>query len=1039
MRALTKHSINSPAAIAAGVALIVLFGLFAFHSLPVQLFPDIEHPQIGIETDWRAQTPREVESQLIEPEEEVLQGIPGLQQMEGHANFGGAYINLTFAIGTDMNRALANVVGRLDRVQNPPQDAQKPLAQLANTQDPNATLLSIFLLKKPGNKKNIESYEHFIRDVIAPKLQAITGVGSVQFTGSNTTDELQIVFDPLRAAELGIQIPKAAGDVGDADDISGGTIDVGRRKYGLSFRGRYGLEDLKGTILDWRSGNPVTLGDIADVKVGQAKRQGFAYYNGNPALEIDVFRSAGANVLDTVKAVKAELISINGGAAKEHGVTLQFTADPAPLVHHAIWLVAFDVLLGIALAVGVLWYFMRDWRATIIVSSAIPICLCAVVILLQIAGRSLNVVSLAGLAVASGLVLDAAIVVLENILRMREAGNSAEAAAHDGTHQVYRALFASTATNVAIFLPVIFLKDVEGQLFADLAITIAFSVLISLAVAIVVVPVASTLFMRTRFKVPELSDIWGRIADRVMDLTSTPQERRIWIAALIGISAIGTWLLLPSIHYLPDVKREVIEASFQFSPGATVDFADHEIAQPLINRISPFATGAKEPEIDNWYIRQNTPGTMTMAIWMKHAGDVRLMEEILRRDILKDLPDTVGFAKQGSLFGGFDEGGGISINIQSNDTNAMRKAARTGFDLLTSKFPDAVVTTQPTLDYDEPQLELRPNDRAIAEAGWTRSDVAKLVQALGEGLYVGQRFDNGEQLYLILKSQPLDSPEALQDTPVATPNGTPVPFGNIVSFRRTLAPSGVYTLGDQETYALNFQPPEGVALSDALNVIHQSIDPKIRAALGSDGTIAYGAAADHLDNALLAMAGNFAFAVMVLFVIMAALFRSLRDAAIALIALPLGTVGGVLALRLLGLFVFQPLDLLTMIGFIVVLGLVVNNTILLVSRTREAEAEGMPRVAAVRSALETRMRPIFSTTLTAVAAMLPLVLIPGEGSEIYRGLGAVIIGGVIVSHGFTIFLMPAMLRLGENELRNRQGTSESAKPESGQAAAGAKA
>lgn len=1036
MRALTKHSINSPAAIAAAVALIILFGIVAFYALPVQLFPDIERPQIGIETDWRAQTPREVESQLIEPEEEVLEGIPGLQQMEGHANFGGAYINLTFALGTDMNRALADVVGRLDRVQTLPDDAQKPLAELANTQDPNASLLTIFLLKKPGNKKPINSYEHFIRDEIAPKLQALDGVGSVQFTGSNTTDELQIVFDPIRASELGIQIPKAAGDVGDADDISGGTIDVGRRKYGLSFRGRYPMDDIKSTILDWREGNPVTLGDIADVQIGTAKRQGFAYYNGTPALEIEVFRQAGANVLETVKAIKAKLKALNDTVAKEQDVTFAYTADPAPLVHHAIWLIAFDVFLGIALAIGVLWYFMRDWRATIIVSSAIPICLCAVVILLQLFGRSLNVVSLAGIAVATGLVLDAAIVVLENILRLREAGNTAEVAAHDGTHQVYRALFASTATNVAIFLPVVFLKDVEGQLFADLAITIAFSVLMSLAVALVVVPVATTLFLRTRFKTHELSDIWVRMADRIMTLTSTPQERRIWIAGLIGVSIIGTWLLLPGLHYLPDVKREMIEASFQFSPGATVDFADHEIAQPLINRIAPFATGAKQPQIDNWYLRQNTPGTMTMAIWMKHGSDVPAMEQILRSDIVKNLPDTVGFAREGSLFGGFDEGGGISINIQASDTDAMRKAARKGFDLLTSKFPNAVVTTEPTLDYDEPQLELQPNDRAIAEAGWSRTDVANLVQALGEGLYVGQRFEDGQQLYLILKSQPITSPEALEDIPVVTPNGTIVSLGSIVTFQRTLSASGVYTLGTDETYALNFQPPEGMALGDAINVIRTSIDPQIRDAAGKDGTVTYGAAADHLDNALLEMAGNFAFAVVVLFVIMAAMFRSLTDAAIALIALPLGTVGGVVALRILGLFVFAPLDLLTMIGFIVVLALVVNNTILLVTRTREAEAEGMDHLAAIRSALETRLRPIFSTTLTSVATVLPLVFIPGEGAEIYRGLGAVIIGGVTVSHFFTVFLIPAMMRLGENQLA-RHATGESAK--SAEAAAGAQA
>jgi multidrug efflux pump subunit AcrB len=374
----------------------------------------------------------------------------------------------------------------------------------------------------------------------------------------------------------------------------------------------------------------------------------------------------------------------------------------------------------------------------------------------------------------------------------------------------------------------------------------------------------------------------------------------------------------------------------------------------------------------------------------------------------------------GSLFGGFDEGGGISIDIQSNDAGAMRAAAKKGFALLTKEFPDAVVNTNPTLDFDQPQLKLLPDDRSISEVGWSRPDVANLVQAFGEGLYVGQRYDGEKQLYLIVKSKPLASPGAVDGAPVATPNGGVVSFGHLVGMQPTLAPSGIYRLNRRRTFAINFQPPRGMALQDAMKAIRKDVEPQIKKLLPPDGTVTYGAAADHLDNALWTMGQNFALAVLILFLIMAALFKSVWDAAIATIALPLGMVGGMAALRLLGLFVFQPLDLLTMIGFIIVLGLVVNNTILLVARTRQAEAEGMTRIEAVRSSLETRLRPIFSSTLTAIFGMLPLVLVPGPGAEIYRGLGAVIVGGIIVSHVFTLVLMPAMLRLGEKPIALRQ-------------------
>jgi len=1013
MRALVASSIKNPAAVAVGVAVTILFGTFALNALPIQLFPDIDRPQLGIETDWRAETPREVESQIVQPEEDVLQGIPGLQTMEGYANNGGGYVALTFALGTDMQSTLVDVVGRMNRLPPLPADAQKPFIQLASTQNANATLLYVFMQKLPHNNRDVNSYEHFLKDVVLPRLEAIPGVGSAQINGNGSNEELDIVFDPMRAAQLGIQIPKMAQQISGADDVSGGNIDVGRRQYNLEFRGRYSVKQLKGLVLDWRDGRPIYLGDIADVHVGRSKAQGFAYQNGNPALGISVFRATNANVLATVNAVKDELQKINDGPAKEQGVVLQYSFDPSHFINQAVGMVTSDLVVGILLAVGVLWFFMREWRGTLIISSAIPICLFAVVVLLNLAGRSLNVISLAGLAFATGMVLDAAIVAFENILRLRERGMPAAEASQTGTQQVWGALLASTATNVAIFLPVIFLKDVEGQLFADLSLTIAFAVLVSLVVAITVVPVASVLFLKTRPKVADLQNVWRRITDIVMNLTSTAIRRRVWIGGLIVGSLAGTWLLTPPLHYLPQVKRAAIDGFIGFSSGTTVKFADENYARPIIQRLQPYLTGAKQPKLLNYYVKMNGPGNMDMAVRVPNDSDFPQLEQIVRNDVIKDLPDAQAFAQMGSLFGGFDAGGGISINIQSNDEESMRIAAKKGQDLLTAKFPDGVVNAQPSLDYDQPQLKMIPDDRSIAEVGWTRPDVGNIVQALGEGLYVGQRYDGERQLFLILKSLALTSPSAVNETPVATPTGNIVPFSHLVSMQSTLASSGTYRLNRRRTFALNLQPPRGVALQDVMATLRRDVEPQIRKLLPADGTVTYGAAADHLDSALWNMGKNFGLAVLILFLIMAALFRSVWDSAIATIALPLGTVGGMAALRILGLFVFQPLDLITMIGFIIVLGLVVNNTILLVARTRQAEAEGMSRVDAVRSSLETRLRPIFSSTLTAVMGMLPLVLVPGPGAEIYRGLGAVIVGGILVSHIFTLVLMPAMLRLGE--------------------------
>lgn len=1029
MRALTGVSLRSPAAVAVGVAITILFGAFALYDLPIQLFPDIERPQISIQTAWRAQSPREVEAQIVQPEEEVLQGIQGLTQLEGYANEGSGYVNLTFALGTDMRQTLVDVIGRINRIPSLPADSERPLVQLANTQDSNASLLFVFMQVLPGNKRDVQTYDSFIRYTVIPRLEAIPGVGSVEF--QTPQPELQIVFDPMRAAALGIQIPKIANQISSSDDVSGGTVDAGRRQYALSFRGRYSVNDLKDLILEWRDGKPVHLGDIADVSVGRSKATTFSYQNGNPALGFRIVREQGANVLATVNAVKAELVKINEGPAREQGVKLAYSFDPSHFINQAIGMVTSDLIFGIILAVGVLWFFMREWRATIIISSAIPICLFAVVVLLELTGRTLNVVSLAGLAFATGMVLDAAIVALENILRLRERGMPAREAAQTGTDQVWGALLASTATNVAIFLPVIFLKDVEGQLFADLSVTIAASVLVSLIVAVSVVPVLSVLMLHTRPKVPEFAHIWSGIADRVLATTNTPSRRRAWIVGLIASSVAGTWLLIPSLNYLPDVKRAAIDAFFILPPGASIPFEQNELAKPIIKRLTPYMNGTKEPHLLNYYVMSYQPGDLEMAVRTIDDDKLKGMIPVVRNDILKDLPDTTAFAAEGSLFGGFDEGGGISIDIQSSDADSMRAAAKRGFELLNQRFgqTDAVINPQPSLDYDQPQLKIAPDDRAISEAGWSRAEVGQLVQAFGDGLYVGQRYDGEKRLYLILKAKPVAAPEDIAGLPVATPSAGTEPFGQLIKTSEVLAPSGIYRLDRRRTIALNFRPPSNMALGDAIKIIRTDIEPQIRKALPPDGRVTYGAAASHLDNALFTMGKNFALAVLILFLIMAALFKSVRDAAIATIALPLGTVGGMAALRILdavlrlangGKGAGQPLDLLTMIGFIIVLGLVVNNTILLVARTRQAEAEGMTRVEAVRSSLETRLRPIFSSTLTAIFGMLPLVIIPGAGAEIYRGLAAVIVGGILVSHVFTLVLIPAMLRLGEQSEAMRQ-------------------
>jgi multidrug efflux pump subunit AcrB len=343
----------------------------------------------------------------------------------------------------------------------------------------------------------------------------------------------------------------------------------------------------------------------------------------------------------------------------------------------------------------------------------------------------------------------------------------------------------------------------------------------------------------------------------------------------------------------------------------------------------------------------------------------------------------------------------------------LATVAARGQEILAEALPEATVRVAPNLEQAEPELRLEPRDRQISEAGWNRSDLGNIVRALGDGLYVGEHFDGEKRMNMILRAESWSAPEQLAATPLATPLGDTVSLGDLVDVRRTVGPSQLRRIDRRRTVTLDIRPPDDMSLEYAMRTIREQVEPELLEALPADGSILYGGSANALSRAIKTMGGNFAVAIAVLFLLMAALFRSVRDSLLVVLAMPLAMVGGVVALRLLNLVDFQPLDLLTMIGFVILLGLVVNNAILLVHQTRSAEHAGSTREQAVEQALLTRLRPIFMSTLTSIFGMMPLLLMPGTGSVIYRGLAAVIVGGMCVSTIFTLLLLPCFLRMGE--------------------------
>jgi multidrug efflux pump subunit AcrB len=556
------------------------------------------------------------------------------------------------------------------------------------------------------------------------------------------------------------------------------------------------------------------------------------------------------------------------------------------------------------------------------------------------------------------------------------------------------------------------MQDAVSQLFADLALTISIAVIASLIVAATALPLAASRWLNTENVHKGSNEKYAAIADWIVRWTDDARRRYITVAVLLLAPVVLTWALLPPLDYLPPVKRDAIDGFIQPPPGTNIDTFEKEFVQPFAARLAPYMAGEKEPALKNYYVLAGAWGS-SIGVRPLDPDNIDELGRLINEEVLVGFPDTQSFAQQGNLFGGFGDGRNIDFQLQSTDFQALLAAARTAEKLIQEKMPGAQVQAFQGLEMAEPELRLSPDDRRLNEVGWSRGDIGTVVRSLGDGMFVGEYFDGERRLDMILRADKWDSPEALADTPIATPDGAVLPLGELVRVESTVGSGGLRRVDGHRTIGLNVSPPKELSLGQAVELLKRDVEPQIRAALPADGAVHYEGNAGSLREALSNMAQNLAVALMALFLLLAALFRSVKDSLYVILTIPLASFGGVLALVLLRLITPQTLDLLTMVGFVVLMGLVVNNAILLVDQARSEMRGGAMVRDAVQSALATRTRPIVLTTLTTLFGMLPLVLIPGPGSVLYRGLGTVLVGGMAVNSVFTLVLLPTLLRLME--------------------------
>lgn len=1075
---LIRSSVAQPITVAVGVILALLAGVISIVGVPVQMTPEVESVVISITTTWEGASAQEIETDVVEAQEERLGNLEGLVQMSSTSSAGQGQIRLEFATGTDIAGARTEVDLKLAEVPGYPEGVNKPVVIDADPE--SVDYISWVGLASKDPDFDATKLQDFVDRRVKPRLERIPGVAEVGFLGARER-ELRIIADPARMANLGVTYAGLVSALREENgNFSGGRLPEGKNDIRVRAVGRFDeAREVEELVLRDGGEGRILLRDVADVEVGYKERTDWVRSRGILMPYFNFQLESGANLLETMAGIDAELEALMepGGLLEleaerlgvEGGFELVKSYDATSYVRDAIALVRSNILIGGAIATLVLLLFLRSLKSVGIVALAIPISIVTGVVVFVALGRTVNIVSLAGMAFAVGMVVDNAIVVIENIFRHLEMGKTPQEAAVDGATEVGGAVLASTLTTVVVFIPILLIEDAAGQLFRDIALAIVASVAVSLVVSLTLIPSAAGLLLRAGTKGAGAADEEGgaaaaKIAGGVAWLGRNPFRRIGVIVSFAVATILGIWALAPPLDYLPAGNRN-IAFGIVFPPPAYNLGQLEEIGERVDERMQPFyrdapARFAQEalvegeaapryaiplrgpdgkpageitpPALSDYFI-VGLGGQMFVGAISQDAEKAPDVVDLLNHALGPDVaPDVFAFALQFPLFQQAGSGNSaISIDMTGRELDDI---VPSGLALMGALFP-LVKSVQPdpgNFMLPSPELRFLPLDERLREAGLSRRDLGLAVQANADGIIVPRQFEvDGELKDLKILSPGSVSGDpipALMDAQMATPDGRVVDVASVARVERVTGPDRIKRVDRQRAISLEVEPREGMPLEEAIALIDAKIaELREQGAISPAVDIRYAGSVGKLAQIKEALAGDGTFvgtlssslflALTIVYLLMVVLFQSFLYPLVILVSVPLATFGGFIGLAIVHGWSLssryvpvQNLDVLTILGFVILAGVVVNNAILIVHQALHfVRRDGMEIGAGVQRAVRTRVRPIAMGTLTSVGGMLPLVLAPGSGSELYRGLGAVVVGGLIVSTVFTLVLVPLLL------------------------------
>ena len=1026
-------AIKRPVTVTVGLILLVLFGLISLYRIPIQLTPNVDLPEISVETVWRGASPLEVEREIIEVQEEQLKNLEGLDEMTSESRDSRAYIRLMFEIGTDTDAALLRVSNKLDQVKKYPDGMEKPAIKSGGRRE--SAIAWMILRGLEGYKGELTHEFDFLDEHVKPRLERISGVAQANIYGGQER-ELQVIIDSDALAARKVTLPELmrALDL-ENRNISAGNFDEGKRRYTARTVGEYRSEsDVENVIIKRINGIPVTVGDVARAVLGYSDRNVVVRHMGIPTMVMNAVREPGSNVLVVMEKLKTAVDELNRSILKERGLAIEQVYDETGYIYSAINLVRKNILVGGTLAVTVLLVFLRNFASTVIVSVAIPISVIGTFLVMTLFGRNINVVSLAGLSFAIGMVVDNSIVVFENIFRHREMGKTRVRAAYDGTVEVWGAVLASTLTTVAVFLPIVFVEEEAGQLFRDIAIAISSAVVLSLTISMTAIPTLAAKILGRVKHAGGGSDVKKRFSPArgfvngitrfVRWMCGSVLARLTVSVLLVGLAVGIAWTLIPKTEYLPEGNREMLFGILLPPPGYNLGELS-KIAEVVEADILPLSEreGKSEaaeklglPPIENFFYVAFGQQVFMGIISKIQERTRELLPHVYKT--LRKIPGMIAIVQQPGLFArGIGKGRSIEIEIKGPDLPALIRYGRQIFGMSLAALPGAQIRPIPGLDLGNPEMRVFPNRERLTRLGISTTDLGVTVNALVDGADASTYRLFGDEIDLVVKDREgkLERTQDLANFPIIAPSGEKVTLGSIADVRLEEGPTQINHIDSQRAIIIQVIPPGDIALETAMEIIREKVVAPVTAGGAFSGlySLKMGGTADDLTRTRLALMWNFILAIVISYLLMSALFENFLYPFIIMFSVPLAAAGGFVGLALVNRYIAgQPLDILTMLGFVILVGIVVNNAILIVHQSlNNIRDHAMVPRDAVAESVRTRIRPIYMSSITTVFGMMPLVLSPGAGSEFYRGLGSVVVGGLLISTVFTIFLIPALLSL----------------------------